>query len=222
MKLEVGNYNITRHANHYPFLAYITDTLEKSNSDKKGRLLTQLYAEDDGDNLSTTNVGYFHRKAISQNSKKITVFGNLCHGFLNESGKYLIPQVPIRISLKRSSNEFCIDSEALSTGEKFDATFTLQSCHLLVKRFEVSEQVRAIHEHILTKGIPFNYFFTDRSEISYSVKEGALEHLSPALSTGRLPNRVYTAMISSTAFYGDEFKAFHKFEPFLLKNAACQ
>lgn len=214
-ELSIGNVPLTKNSNFYPYVSYMTKALCENQSTKNGRLKLELWSNEADD--SKTSVGYAYRKTISANSKTFCVLGKPCHG-LFQSNKYLVPNVSLRLTFRRSVDEFNIDHETLVPADPadkvvYDASFKLETCHLLVRRVAVGAQVQQAHESMLARNIPLRYPYFDSQIISYVLPSGTMSNVSESLSVGPLPARVVVGFVESDAFFGDYTKNAFNFKP---------
>lgn len=214
-ELTVGNTPLTKNSNFYPYVAYISKLLCESPTAKSSKLKMELWSNDADD--SRTTVGYAYRKTISANSKTFCVLGRPKHGFF-ECGKYLVPNVSLRLTFRKSPDQFNIDHETLTPPEgetkvNYDASFKMESCYLLVRRVAVGEQVQNSHESILARNMQLRYPFMDKHVVSYVLSEGTISNISESLSVGPLPARVVVGFIESDAFFGSFTKGAYNFKP---------
>lgn len=214
MEVSIGNTSLSRNSNFYPYIAYLTRLLGCSEGTRStlGALELLTNDGDNPDDRTTTNIGYTYRKNISLNSKTFSMLGKICHGLLS-CNKFLIPNVPLRIVLRRSTDEFNIDSETLATNTKFDAAFKIEKCQLYVRRVAVSPQVQNAHEALLNRNQPIRYGYLDNSIVSYSLAKGTISNISEALSVGPLPARCIIGFVESDSFFGKAEKSPFFFKP---------
>jgi hypothetical protein len=92
--------------NFYPYLAYIQAQLSFSKEYKKEQLLNGLFVEDTNSPVvGDANTGYFARKKYIVGSKTVELTSKLMDDLFLQT-RYM-PNIDVRIRLKRSATPFC-------------------------------------------------------------------------------------------------------------------
>jgi len=203
-----------------PYRGHITDTISHGEKFKSGQLAAQLYIKDTTPgSFATTNLGYIERLNIAKESRVFELVGKISASIF-ETGKVLPPDVSVRIILKRSEPQFCLDSptEPLKA-EKFPYIIEFEECTLYVRKFVVNPKVVAIHHRILNsaKG-RFAYPLKNIELRTFNITTGIQQILSENLFRGTIPRYVILTFIDSAAINGNIQKSCFRFQPFDIQN----
>jgi hypothetical protein len=108
------------------------------------------------------------RAELSQLSNQIEVVGKLSESIF-DTNRFFSPDVPIRITLRRSDPSFCLDSNtAARSNEVFPYSIEFDDCSLHVRKYVLNPQVVA-HHHKLTKKL--NYPIKSYKLRSFNITE---------------------------------------------------
>ena len=121
VRLTVNDLPLTVSPSHYPYKAYITNTLTYSNEVKSAQLQTQGYYPDTSEHMdtSTDNSGFQERMQLFRKdfdltgdykSEGTTFFGRLLHDLVSCTTG-LPPNTKIKFELDRSDDSFVILSK---------------------------------------------------------------------------------------------------------------
>ena len=180
----------------YPYKATIENIFHFAEDTKRIQLEPAGYCVDEA-----------KRKVWIAKSAIYELTGALRSDFFNQP-KYLIPNVNVRIKLRRSPESFI-----LSSGNNGQPIIEIKQAVLYVRRVKVHPAVRAGHEFGLLKENA-HYPVSRSKMISYTIGKGSLSYFKDNIfSSLRLPKFVVVGFVKARAFVGD-----YKNDPFNFEN----
>ena len=214
IKLTMGNDWVTT-VSDQPYRAVMETLMSNGDASMKTWLQSAGWYTDTAgkhDVIGDANLGFKSRKSLCAESKEMILYSRIHCDVLNQD-KYLIPKVPIKLSLTRHSNDFCILS-----ADDADVKIEILDVNLFVNRLELIGskliETRSLHQ---TNDAKYNY-----PSVQLFTKIEAPGPLSttvhPRFATDDLPNRLLIAMVSNEAFNGKKNKNPFNFQPYDLKS----
>jgi len=199
---------------YYNYCAYLLTHLSFSSDYKRDILRNALYVEDTNScTLALASVqstsGFTVRKAYIRQSRSLELIGPLFDDILFQD-RAILPNIPIRIKLKRSSPKFSL----LSTVDTADYSIEIEEATYFVKRLFVSPAVSGLHSRqLLTHKALYPY--TSNQIKTLSVPQNSInavfENIFPS---SKLPNVLLLGFVDSDAFNGKLTKNPYCFKSF--------
>ena len=165
------------------------------------------------DVIGDDNEGFKKRKAMAAGSNHIKLFSRIHCDVFNQD-KYLIPGVPLKLSMTRHSNDFCI----MAAADDADVKLEIVDVNLFVNKLElIGSKLIETKTQLQSHDAKYNY-----SAIQLFTKIEARGPLSttvfPRFSTDDVPSRILIGMVSNEAFNGKKTKNPFNFQPFNIKS----
>ena len=197
VEMSIGETQITRPTNLYPYRAYIETLLSFGQTPKNSQLTAALWYKDTAGHMDShdgdENKGYKARKSLFAGNKTVDMIGKL-HLDLMFQDRYLLNLTPITLRLSRSKNEFC-----LMCTDAFKVK--LEKVVLKIRRVKLNPAVSLAHAEALQLGTA-KYPIRRVECLTYTVDAGTLSHDKENLFTGQLPKRLVLGMVTNTSFNG--------------------
>jgi hypothetical protein len=147
------------------------------------------------------NKGYVERaKLFRRDGKELVAefVGKICSPVFMQD-RILPPQVPMRVILKRSEDNFALMHEA---GE---FTMNITDPVLIVRKVALTPSVRETYMKISEEGNPFLYYLNTPTVNYYSIQQGSTQFMRDDLFMGKLPRKVVICMVSFSLTMQDSF-----------------
>ena len=228
LEIKVGDQNVSGTDTLYPYKAYMETLLNGTPDEKDSRLFSEGFILDRGsalDNINpeageaVRNTGLQKRRdTYFAESQSAVLIGRLHGDFLNVN-KCLLDGVPLRLTLYRSPDKFCL------VGEGNEYKIKIEEMTLLVPYVTPSEAMRRSLQNVLEK-TPARYDFTRGLMQTRFVSSGLTEISFPSLFRGKLPTRVALAFVRQENVvpaydkYGFNFENFKVSKIVLRRNQA--
>ena len=204
-------------SNLYPFIGVLTRELTCNPLEKKHTLQEELYYRNETqDTFTTADKGFNERYELSKQSKPFTMVGQIVSNLTTQT-RYIVGGTQIRIVLRRSQPEFCLDSATTSldgfTGVPFrydilDATF-------FAYKKPMTDEVLSLHRTLSKEG-PYLYPCTEMQCRTFVIPETVSSH-SVTVLNGKIPRLVIIGLVDQDAFHGTLNKSPMNFKDFDLK-----
>jgi len=212
---EINNVNITKFGSLSPYVGYLTTLLGSTPEQKQNDLQNILFypnkTVDDFSAKTDPTCGFTKRALLCQESKAFEMIGKLPLDICYQN-RYLPPSAKVKISLRRSLAQFCIDANK----EKISANvlncpyrYVIDEAVLIVPKHKVDEKA------IVNNG-KFVYPLISPNVKTYTINTGIISHIAPSFITGNLPQQVYIGLVSAAAFNGNAKKSPFNFQHFKM------
>ena len=194
----------------YAQKAFIETEFSHGQDAKKTWLGCQGYLYE-SDPATLTNTIAESKQSVVRQSREVTLYGRLAVDFLS-CEKHLVSGVTLRISFRRSQNEFVIMSE--SDAKNYKLKF--ESANIYVRKMTVSDHVVNAIEKTLIK-TPAIYRYNEVITKNFLVQAGSSMWKHEDIFTKEPIRRLIVAMSSSESFNGtNNVNPFH-FQKFDLR-----
>ena len=219
VEVRLGDTSVSYSHSLYPYQAYFEELLYANASELDGRLRMQGFILDEGGNLALPdpetnphNSGLKKRRdELFALSRKTRLIGRL-HCDIFQQDKYLIEHVPLRVTLHRSPDDFCLMKAGGTTYK-----ITISDMSLMIPRVRIGEAMRRSLESRLASGMLAQYNINRTVFHTHMLPTGSLNFHVPNLFRGRLPHTVVLAMVEAANRKPDVAK-----NPFELKEFELQ
>lgn len=230
------NNKIVENTNgYYPYRAYLENLLNYNQNAKETHTRRWMYAKDDSGQIGNTstltkikgkgadnketevanahNVVFLNRRAVFISQNVVQLCGPLNLSVFN-SNKYLLPNIPITITLTRSKNEFCL------MGDKgtLDYVVNIDRCKMFFRKVKIAPSIIDLHLKAMHDGNTAKYPIRRVSNISLTIKSGSIKSDELQLTSGKIPRRVIVGFVNHGAFSGKFSENPFNFQHFGLKN----
>ncbi|CAG7819868.1 unnamed protein product, partial [Allacma fusca] len=176
-------------SNFYPSIAYIQRLLSANPIEKANALRDELwYPNDVPEKFTSADQGFKKRFELSQKSQQFTMLGKLCCNIFNQP-RWFPSGTEIRIILKRSPPEFCLNS-AVETLEPFSGCpyrVELNSAIFYSSRKTISQKILDMHRQKLASGDTCKYPMVDVDMRTFTVAKGLTSATNDGIVLGRIP-----------------------------------
>nr|XP_056700842.1 uncharacterized protein F54H12.2-like [Euleptes europaea] len=212
LDVTVGDRLVSQSSNCYPYRAFIEGVLNYSGETLATQFSPGLFYKDTPGHLENTaldgpNEGFKQRAALTAESKKLELLGNL-HADIFFQEKLLLNGVDVKIKLTRSKDAFCL----ISHGQVDHYKLVILSASLFVKKVKVALSIRLAHAEALLSSTA--KYPVDRVAMKvFSIAAGTRVSNQDNLFLGQLPKMVVMGLVDNDAFSG----AFNK-NPFNFKH----
>jgi hypothetical protein len=199
--------------NYYMFIAYLLAQLSFSKQYKEEQLLNGLYvAETNAKVIGAANTGYAARRKRIVGSKVIELTGKLFDDLFVQT-RYM-PNIDVRIRLKRSTPEFCLLAPVTTSSYKI----IIEKASFFARKHLISPKVLEIHSRSLDKG-PYLYPFIRNDIKVVSIPANAVSSVTENIfASNRLPQRIFIGLLDANALIGVYNLNPYLFESFDLSN----
>ena len=213
VEVYVGKQTTTKNDKHYGYCS-LFQTLCNYNEDA-WRTYFRLagWAKDKSghmDAIDNTNTGFEERKKFFKGTPaRCELIGKLfCPLFFQK--KVLPTQTPLRVVLKRMSNDFVLMHE--------DGDFDLKvvEAQLMVQKVALVPGLRESYNQMMEDGNPVPYFLNTPNLNFYTIEAGSSQFMRDNLFLGKVPERVVIAMVETEAYHGSRSKNPYNFQHFDL------
>ena len=209
VEVTMGNTIVSSATHTYPYRAYIENLISMGNDAKESQLTSCMFYKDeiahmDGtsckkkDNDGKTvagNQGLKLRGGFTRQSAAVEMIGRLHCDIFNQE-RLLINEVPLRVKLIRSRNEFNLMSADGGLKAVIDEAV------LWVRRVNISPAVYNAHNKALDYG-PAKYPIRCIITKYFQIPTGATSTNQENLFQGQVPTRVIVGCVDAAAFNGD-------------------
>lgn len=207
--VELNERLITTSSNTYPFRAYIETLLNHEYECKDTYLQSELWYKDTPGNFNQVdpaggNTGLKDRYEWLQRGRECELMGRL-HIDIAHQPKLLLPNLDMRIKLRRAHHAFCLMSD--------DGTekIVITQASLFVRRVKVSNEIRTQHAQKLQSGVFARYPVTRVDTKIMNIPNGTRNVSLDNVYMGDIPKKLIMAMVSDDALAGS-----YKNNPFYL------
>jgi len=214
VEIYIGSTLVSSKTN-YHYSAYLLTHLSLDENYKKDILRNALYVADVGaSTISDTNSGYQARKQYIRGSKSLELIGPIYDDVIYGQDRYILPNVNVRIKLKRSPTKFCLLSPLDTTDYKIE----FEEAVFMVKKHLVSPTVTAIHDRQLSQHKAL-YPYTLNQIKTVNVSQNSISAVFENLfSSSKLPQVLLIGFVDADAYNGKLSRNPYNFEAFDVTN----
>ena len=216
VSVRINDHETMENNELYPYQAWISKQFSAGIGEKTSKMSKEMYYKDtDPDDFSENNKGFQARMALAKLSTPFEVTGRLC-GAMFEQPRYFTNDTVIEISLKRSSDEFCLSAAPNATYtdgyklEILDAEFYVRKP--IVERLTFEQ----IHRQI-SKGRSALYPYRNTQVKTYQLRAGTIVYNSEPSAFKALPDFICFGIVPLKSYFGALDKSYNNFKPFDLK-----
>ncbi|CAG7729396.1 unnamed protein product [Allacma fusca] len=189
LELYLNGTLITEFNNMYATTAYIQRLLSTTEIEKRNRLQNEFWFPNNKKGVfDVTDEGFKERYDRTKLSKEFTLLGHLSCNLFNQN-RYLPPGSELRIVLRRSIPDICIDS-------KVDTLPAISGCPYKIQLVKavfyaskkiVSQQIMDMHKYELSLGKKFTYPIVNVDLKTFSIAQGLTSASNENIVLGRIP-----------------------------------
>ena len=214
----VNNSLITDQTDMYPYESYLTKTLNYSKDAKEFQFANSLYVKDQAGRFDNAgNTGFVKRKEQTKKSKQIELLGRLQVDLFNQP-KFLLPNVPLKIDLHPSTNDFCLFHDKA----KGDYRVKIEGVTISLSRVTLNPKMNTDVEAKLKSGHNVHYPVLHNTIKTFEITTGSSSHTVETLFSGSRPRRVVLGLVDTEAVNGDPAKNPFNFEHGNVSNVKLQ
>ena len=217
------NNKIVENTNgYYPYRSYIENTLNYNVDAKNSHLRSCLYIKDDSNKMNVFNTtatrtvtkkennvevkteepqeinsGWVNRRQVFITSKDVQLCGALNLSVFN-TNKYLLPNIPITVTLTRSKNDFCL----MGNKNNIDYMVSIDKCKLFFRKVKIAPSIIDLHLKALHEGNSAKYPIRRISNLALTIKSGSIKSDELQLTSGKIPRRVIVGLVDHAGFSG--------------------
>lgn len=122
--------------------------------------------------------------------------GRLCSPIFMQE-KVLLPQVGMRVVLKKGSDAFALMCEAGSFSIK------ITDAALMVQKVALSDGVRETYARLLNEGNPVQYVLKTPTVNYYTIEKDSSQFMRDDLFSGKIPRQIIIGMVETSAYHGN-------------------
>jgi hypothetical protein len=198
--IKLNETPITHPSSYYPHRAFIERSLLFSKEFNQTQSTNAMYfRDDDPTSTSSTGGGSFQKRFdLSKGSRPFEFCGRL-HTDLFAQGKVLPPGVNMRITLKRSENDFLVHTVAGNSSSHYK--IEIVEATLTVTTHKVLPTIELDHLKCFEKGELATYDLNQVDIKSYTIT-GIPTSINENLIQGKLPKRIVICMLPSATERG--------------------
>ena len=206
-------------SNMYPYIGYLQRLLTTSPIDKKHFLQEEFYFPNTGNPEEydkEKDSGFKQRYQMAQNSKAFTMLGQLV-GNITTQTRYLVGGTTMKIVLRRSQPEFCIDCKE-TTIEPYSGVpykFEILEAKYMACKRPISQAVLDLHR-MTQQHEPYKYPSSEIVCKSISLPSGISSFNSDTIINGKIPKMLILGLVGSTGFHGTLNKSPFNFKDYDL------
>jgi hypothetical protein len=199
--IKLNETPITQPSTYYPHRAFIERSLLFSKEFNKTQSENAMYFRDDApDSTDHEAEGSFkNRFDASLGSKPFEFCGRL-HADIFSQGKVLPPGINMRITLKRSENDFLVHTLAANANTHYKVE--ILEATLMVVTHKVLPTIELDHLKCFEKGELATYDINQVEVKTYTLAANSLTSINENLIQGKLPTRMVVALIPTAAAVG--------------------
>ena len=218
--VTLGDTLITPSAAVHPYRAYFERVFNTSREGMESKANAALYTRDTaGETASNScvgsNEGLKDRYDRTKAGAAVEMMGGL-HSDIFFQNRFMLPGVPLKVRLMRSSDAFALLS-AETSAEAYQ--IELMKASLFVRKVKVAPSMALAHEQkLLTTNAKYPITRVECKVLT--IGAGQLDYTHENLFLGQLPKRIIIGMVDTGAYNGDIGKTPFNFENFDLKSLA--
>ena len=214
---EINNVNVSKFGSLSPYVGYLTNLLGSSPDQKQNELQNILfYPPKQADTFTAKTdptCGFTKRAKLAQESKVFEMIGKLPIDICYQN-KYLPPSAKVKITLRRSLAQFCIDANKEEIGGSIPGCpfrYVIEEAVLIVPKHKVDEKAIVNHGKLV-------YPVCSPNVKTYTISSGNISHIAPSFINGNLPQQIYIGLVSNSAFNGNVKKSPFNFQHFGMQS----
>jgi len=219
IEVELNHVNITKFGSHNSYVGYISTLLGSSPDQKSGELQNILYypgkVVDKFNDKTDAQDGYSKRVALAAGSRSFEMIGKLPLNICLQP-RYLPPKSDLKITIRRSLPQFCIDA-SVDTTSAFTGCpykYVIEDLVLYVPKHKVNEKVISTQRQELSDNGRLTYPIYANTVKTYVLSTGLQSHTMASFIKGPLPQKIYIGLVSNAAFNGKLTKSPFNFQHF--------
>ena len=208
-------------SNLYPYTGYLQRVLTCSPLEKQHSLQEEFYfpnATPDTYTAGTTgDPGFNKRYELSKESKEFSMLGQIVSNITTQS-RYIVGGNQLRIILRRSQPEFCLDSatKTIDTITGVPWKYDITSAVFFACKRPMTPKILEMHRS-LSASSPYMYPVTEMQGRAIVIPSGITSHNSDTIINGKIPRMLVLGIVSQTAFHGSLDKSPFNFQNWDLK-----
>ena len=198
-------------SNWYSFRSYIEKLLTFSKNTKEMQLYARGYIQDTHtkyDTMANDNVGWKKRRLMFASGAWVD-FCEILHVDLTTLKKYLPPNVRIRVTLHRNSDDFCL---LIPSDETKKYEIQMDELHMNLVKYDAEDEIMDYYKKEMQISTPIIEY--DRILFkSFTVQSGTSD-LSRynIISDNQLPEQLFIVMIDEESYMGQKDKNPYNFQ----------
>ena len=137
---------------------------------------------------------------------------------ITTQNRYVVGGQQLRIILRRSQPEFCLDSatKTIDTYTGVPWKFDITSAVFFACKRQMAPKILDLHRSMSARS-PYMYPVTEMQSRTIGIPSGVSSHSSEAIINGKIPRMLVLGIISQTAFHGALDKSPFNFQNWDLK-----
>ena len=205
----------------YPYVGYLQRVLTSSPLEKAHNLQEEFYypnvTQDTYTTGTTGDPGFNKRWEMAKESKEFSMVGQIVSNITNQN-RYLVGGNQLRIILRRSQPEFCLDSatKTLDTYTGVPWKYDIINAVFFACKRPMTPKILDMHKSLSAKG-PYLYPVTEMQGRTIVIPSGVSSHSSDTFINGKIPRMLVLGIVSQTAFHGALDKSPFNFQNWDLK-----
>lgn len=194
------NDTLVSSCSNYGYVAYLKSLLSYPLNYKNNGLRNSLYVFDEQANLlGDLNGSYKARKDWISASKLqeaiVPIFDDIF-----EIGKYIVPNVNLKLKLKRALPEFCLVTADTASATKYK--IIIEECSLNLHKVDVNPSISSIHEKLYEKN-EISYPFTKTVLRTANFSKGTVNAtISNIFNSQVVPDLLCLTFVTTEAYNG--------------------
>lgn len=221
--IELGGTAITESTNMYPYRAFFETILNETKDSLESKSTMALFYKDtyqQFNKFDNNNQGWTKRQSIAKKSNVFECFVKL-HSDIFFQDRFIINNIPVRITLTRSDPRFCIHGDTTPANTITPSyKFKIHEAIFYARQMEINPEILIAHELALQK-TNAKYPIRKVEMKMFNVNANISSH-SEKLATGVMPNRVVLGFVDSDAFTGTLAKSPFEFKNCDIKNMSLK
>jgi hypothetical protein len=223
--VELGDITITESTNLYPYRAYYETILNETKASIDSKCTMGLFYKDTFKNFNkfdNSNVGWKKRQDFAKDSNIFECFVKL-HSDMFFQERFILNNLPVKITLTRSEPKFCIHGDMTATGNPQvvpSYKFKIHEAIFYVRQIEINPEILVAHELALEKANA-KYPIRKVEMKMFNINANISSH-SERLASGVMPYRVVFGFVDSDSFTGNFAKTPFEFKHCNLRNLSLK
>jgi len=223
VQLYVCGLPVSPETNYYPYAAYLQTLLGTTSLEKTTFLGNELYYKDTKPDVMNvlTNDSFKTRVNIARESRIFEMIGKPRLNLFQQT-RYLPPNIDLRLVLKKSSPEFCLQGvEAPTTATPFTYKVHLDEVVFYLRKHTINPAVQQWHESLFAKGMKAQIPCRSSQVKVFNINPGSLTFVTQSVWTGPAPEFIVVGLVSGLALNGDYKLNSFGFQHFDVSNIQC-
>ena len=221
LEVFVNDKLVSDSSNLYPYVGYMHRLLTTPQTLKDTKLKNEFWIPDATPDsyADSTNAGYVKRKTRAAVSKPFSMLGVPASGIFTQE-KWFPPMTTIRLVLRRSSPEFCLNRPTLTHGDPpadINYKIEIDEAVFLVARKPINYKIMERLHRMYDNGETYKYILNDAQVKVFNIPSGLSSCTSEAILLGKVPKQIIIGLVKSAAINGDLRYSPMNFQPYHLK-----